>query len=160
MYAPVKLKGRFDFHGLALHKNKSKLIIRKASFHYFVHDMLPEDYLEKNKNILDYCIGSKSKGNWKQVARRIKDGSFEEVNLQKINRYYICKAGDKIIKVNKSDGREIQLESGHWVQRLFNDMKIEPKWENYNIDKAYYMKAIESEIDNILKVSVNQLKLF
>lgn len=160
MYAPVKLKGRFDFHGLALHKNKSKLIIPKAIFHYFVHDMLPEDYLEKNKNILDYCIGSKSKGNWKQVARRIKDGSFEEVNLQKINRYYICKTGDKIIKVNKSDGREIQLESGHWVQRLFNDMKIEPKWENYNIDKAYYMKAIESEIDNILKVSVNQLKLF
>ena len=30
----------------------------------------------ENKNILDYCIGMKSKGSWKQVARSIKDGEF------------------------------------------------------------------------------------
>jgi hypothetical protein len=52
-YAPVKLKGRFDFHELQLHKNKSKLVIPKAIYQYFVHDVLPEDYLNKNKNILD-----------------------------------------------------------------------------------------------------------
>ena len=39
-------------------------------------------------------------------------------------------------------------------------MKVEPKWENYNIDKAYYMQAIEQEINNILNVKVNQLELF
>ena len=39
-------------------------------------------------------------------------------------------------------------------------MKVEPQWENYNIDKVYYLSAIEQEINNILKVSTNQLELF
>ncbi len=159
-FAPVKLKGRFDFHNLQLHKNKSKLVIPKAIYNYFVHDTLPEQYLDENKNILDYCIGGKSKGQWEQVARSIKDGSFYEEKLQKINRYFISKNGVKIIKVNKNDQREIQLESGKWLQTVFNDMKVEPKWDNYNINKAYYLQAIETEINNILSVSTNQLKLF
>ena len=159
-YAPVKLKGRFDFHNLQLHKNKSKLVIPKAIYSYFVKDMLPEDYLESNKNIIDYCIGGKSKGDWKQVARHINDGVYKETPLQKINRYFISKSGVKIIKVNKKDGREIQLEAGKWLQTVYNDMKVEPKWDNYNIDKAYYLQAIESEINSILTVSSNQLKLF
>jgi len=159
-FAPVKLKGRFDFHNLQLHKNKSKLVIPKAIYQYFVNNVLPEDYLEENKNILDYCIGGKSKGDWEQVARYIKDGAFTEDKLQKINRYFISNDGVKIIKVNKKDNREIQLESGRWVQTIFNVLKVEPKWENYNINKAYYMQAIETEINSILTVSTNQLKLF
>lgn len=159
-FAPVKLKGRFDFYNLQLHKNKSKLVIPKAIYYYFVHDVLPEDYLDKNKNILDYCIGGKSKGDWKQVARYLKDGSFVEDELQKINRYFISTAGKKVIKVNKNDGREIQLESGQWLQTIFNKMEVEPKWENYKINKSYYMQAIESEINSIITVNNNQLKLF
>lgn len=159
-YAPVKLKGRFDFHNLQMHKNKSKLVIPKGIYQYFVHDVLPHDYLDTNKNILDYCIGGKSKGDWGQVARSIIEGNFNEEPLQKINRYFISKDGVKILKVNKKDGREIQLESGRWLQTIFNDMKVEPKWENYNINKLYYLQAIESEIDSILSVSSNQLKLF
>ena len=159
-FAPVKLKGRFDFHNLQLHKNKSKLVIPKAIYNYFVHDTLPEQYLDENKNILDYCIGGKSKGQWEQVARSIKEGSFDEEKLQKINRYFISKNGVKIIKVNKNDQREIQLESGKWLQTVFNNMKVEPKWDNYNINKAYYLQAIETEINNILSVPTNQLKLF
>jgi hypothetical protein len=159
-FAPVKLKGRFDFHNLQLHKNKSKLVIPKAIYAFFVKNILPEDYLEQNKNILDYCIGGKSKGNWQQVARYVKDGKYTEDKLQKINRYFISKDGVKIIKVNKHDDREIQLEAGKWLQSLFNDMQVEPKWENYNINKLYYLQAIESEINSILTVSSNQLKLF
>lgn len=159
-YAPVKLKGRFDFHNLQLHKNKSKLVIPKAIYYYFVHNTLPEDYLETNKNILDYCIGGKSKGDWKQVARYFKDGAFVEDQLQKINRYFISTTGKKVIKVNKTDGREIQLESGKWLQTIFNKMEVEPKWENYKINKLYYMQAIESEINSIITVNNNQLNLF
>ena len=80
--------------------------------------------------------------------------------MQKINRYYITKSGVKIIKVNKEDKREIQLEAGKWLQHIYNDMKLEPKWENYNIDNGYYLQAIEKEINNILQVSANQLQLF
>jgi hypothetical protein len=159
-FAPVKLKGRFDFHDLQLHKNKSKLVIPKAIYNYFVNDKLPENYLDENKNILDYCIGGKSKGDWKQVARNIKGGTLNEINLQKINRYFISKEGVKIIKVNKKDAREIQLEAGRWLQTVYNKMEVKPKWESYNINKGYYLQAIESEINAILSVSSNQLKLF
>jgi hypothetical protein len=39
-------------------------------------------------------------------------------------------------------------------------MDVKPKWELYNIDKLYYLQAIESEINNILSINTNQLKLF
>jgi hypothetical protein len=159
-YAAVKLKGRFDFHNLQLHKNKSKLVIPKAIHQYFVHNVLPEEYLEQNKNILDYCIGFKSNGDWKCVARSIKEGTFVQEDLQRTNRYYISKSGVKIIKLNTVDKREIQLEAGKWIQAIFNKMKMEPKWDSYNIDKGYYLQAIENEINGILTVSSNQLKLF
>lgn len=159
-FAPAKMKGRFDFDNLALHKNKSKLVIPKAIYNYFIHDIMPYDYLNENKNILDYCIGGKSKGDWKQVARYIKDGAYTEEDLQKINRYYISKKGVKITKVNKTDDREIQLEAGKWLQTVFNKLNIEPNWENYNINKGYYLEAIEKEIDSILSVPSNQLQLF
>ena len=164
MYAPAKLKGRFDFFELALHKNKSKLVIPKAIYYYFIHDILPNDYLKQNRNILDYCIGGKSKGNWKQVARYIKNGDYFEDDLQKINRYYITKLNGrdavKIIKINTVDGREIQLEAGHWMQKIFNKISINPQWDSYNIDERYYIQAIESEINNITNNSSNQLNLF
>ena len=38
-------------------------------------------------------------------------------------------------------------------------MEIKPKWEEYNINKRYYLDAIEQEIDSIIAVS-NQLTLF
>ena len=155
----AKCKGRFEFEGLALHKNKSKLIIPKALYAYFVDGTLPEYTLKHNRNILDYCIGGKSKGNWKQVARYIKDGSGHEDELQKINRYYISNNGVKLIKVNKNDGRQIQLEAGHWMQTLYN--KAEPReWASYDINEKYYLDAIEREINNILGVKTNQMSLF
>ena len=79
---------------------------------YFVDGTLPEETLKNNNNILDYCIGGKSKGNWQQVARSIEHNQPVEYKLQKINRYYISNSGCKIIKVNKNDKREIQLEAG------------------------------------------------
>ena len=163
MYAPVKLKGRFNFHELPLNKNKSKLVVKKAIYEYFINDKLPEDYIEENNNIIDYCIGMKSKGAWKQVSRSSHGGEYKEEDLQKINRYFISKMGKnskKIIKVNKKDGREIQCEAGRWMQTLFNKIELQPKWEDYNIDKLYYLKAVESEINSILHVDVNQLELF
>ncbi len=155
----AKCKGRFEFENLALHKNKSKLIIPKAIYAYFVDGTLPEDTLKNNNNILDYCIGGKSKGNWKQVARYIKDGKGHEDELQKINRYFISNNGVKIIKVNKNDNREIQLESGRWMQTIYNDTKVK-KWGSYDINEKYYLDAIEKEINNIIGIKSNQLLLF
>jgi len=156
----AKCKGRFEFENLALHKNKSKLVIPKAIYQYFVNDILPEDYLETNKNILDYCIGSKTNSGWQVVADSLEEGVFKQENLQKINRYYISDNGVKLVKRNKNDGREIQLEAGKWIQTIFNKIKEESVWEEYDINTKYYMQAIEKEINNILGTFNNQLKLF
>jgi len=155
----AKCKGRFEFEGLALHKNKSKLIIPKALYAYFVDGTLPEYTIKHNRNILDYCIGAKSKGAWRQHAVYVKDGVAKQDQLQKINRYYISNKGCKIVKINKSDKREIQLESGQWVQTVMN--KIEnKKWSDYDINEKYYLNAIEKEINNIIGVKSDQLLLF
>ena len=156
----AKCKGRFEFENLALHKNKSKLVIPKAIYQYFVNDVLPEDYLETNKNILDYCIGSKTNSGWQVVADSLEEGVLKQENLQKINRYYISDNGVKLVKRNKNDGREIQLEAGKWIQTVFNEIKKKPTWEEYDINTKYYMQAIEKEINNILGTFNNQLELF
>jgi len=159
-YAPVKCKGRFEFTNLALHKNKSKLVIPKGIFEYFVNGTLPHEYLKSNTNILDYCIGSKTNGAWQVVADSIEGDELKQENLQKINRYFITSSGVKLIKRNKSDGREIQLESGRWMQTVYNKMELKDAWNDYNVNEKYYLQAIEKEINNILGFSRNQMSLF
>ena len=39
-------------------------------------------------------------------------------------------------------------------------MEVKLKWSDYNIDNLYYLQAIESEINSILSIRSNQLKLF
>ena len=159
-YAPVKCKGRFEFNNLALHKNKSKLVIPKGIYEFFVNYKLPEEYLKENKNILDFCIGSKTNRGWQVKADYVKDGVAKSDDQQKINRYYISNAGSKLIKVNKNDGRVIQLEAGPWTTTMFNKIDVKSEWNKYDINYKYYQQAIEKEINNILGFNSNQLNLF
>lgn len=156
--AATKCKGRFEISDLALHKNKSFMIIPIAVFNYFVKDMKPQDSLMLNRNILDYCAGVKSKGDWSFYETCVIDGEIQNKKLQNTLRYYVSDKGCKIIKMNESDGREIQLESGKWLQTVF--VKLEKKtWSEYGIDDSYYLQAIEKEIANI-EGNVKQLALF
>jgi hypothetical protein len=159
-HAPVKCKGRFEFEDLALHKNKSHLVVRKALYHYFLNNVEPEEYLKSNKNIYDYCAGVKIKGNWEFIEHKVKEGIASKEALQKTLRYYISTNGSKIIKTNKSDGREIQLESGKWMQTVFNKLEEKP-WDEYQIDYRYYLDAIKRELMNIVPhMFESQLSLF
>ena len=143
-----KCKGRFEFENLALHKNKSFLVIPKALFNYFVKDIPPEKSLMENKNILDYCAGVKIKGNWEFQRRCLKKGILTTDTLQKTIRYYISEKGCKIMKVNKYDKREIQLDSGKWMQEDMSKFQEKP-WSHYFINERYYLDKIYKEIDNI-----------
>jgi hypothetical protein len=155
-----KCKGRFEWKDLALHKNKSFLVVSKALYEYFVNGIKPEDYLESNQNIFDYCGGAKIRGEWYFVQRHILNGEYKEEKLQKLVRYYISENGVKLFKCNP-DGREIQLESGHWLQTVFN-RHLEQPFEKYRIDKRYYLDQIYQEIANIegTKASQAQTSLF
>jgi len=162
----TKCKGRFEFEELPLHKNKSMLIVPKAWYAYFVKGIDPVEFLAQNRDIKDYLIGAKLRGNWYFEERGVKDGVYVQNKLQKLVRYYVSQKGVKIIKCNP-DGREIQLESGTHLQTIFNRLE-EKSWEEYDLDEKFYLDKIYSEIKKIEKTSEvlpfhqqdNQLSLF
>jgi len=80
--------------------------------------------------------------------------------LQHIVRYYISNRGCKIIKYNKVDKREIQLEAGKWMQTVFNVYEEKP-WADFNINEDYYLQNMYKEIEHITKAKQkSQLSLF
>jgi hypothetical protein len=159
-YNATKCKGRFEFSDLALHKNKSALIVPKAIYNYFVKDVVPEKFIQENRNILDYCKGVKKKGDWFFLQTCFVKGQRINTELQGVVRYYISNNGCKIIKVNSADGREIQVEAGKWMQTEFNLFESKP-WSEYDVNEDYYLEQIYKEIENISKTKENsQLSLF
>ena len=153
-----KCKGRFEYDNLALHKNKSFLIIPKAIHAYFVEGIQPEDYLAQNQNIFDYCGGVKIKGDWSFYEHSIIDGEHSIKPLQHTIRYFVSNSGSKIIKKNNTDGREIQVEAGKWMQTTMIDYE-EKDFTDYDINFKYYLDNIYKEIRSLEPI-VTQLKLF
>jgi hypothetical protein len=148
--ASTKCKGEFEFDNIAYHKNKSYLVIRKGIFNYLIHNILPEKYVETNKNIFDYCAGSKIKGNWHFTALSIKDGKYHEEKLQSTIRFYISNKGCKIVKRHDSDGRQIQEQAGPWEQTVYNYAE-EKEWEDYDINYNFYVGEIYEGIAAITR---------
>jgi len=153
-----KCKGRFEYDNLALHKNKSFLIIPKAIHAYFVDGIKPEDFLAQNQNIFDYCGGVKIKGDWSFYEHHIVNGEYEVKPLQHTIRYFVSKSGSKIIKKNNTDGREIQVEAGKWMQTTLINY-TEKNFSEYDINYDYYLENIYKEIRNLEPI-ITQLKLF
>lgn len=140
----TKCKGRFETEK-ALHKNASHLVVPKALYEFFVNGVKPEDYILTNKNIFDYCGQRKIIGNWKFKRSYVDNGEVIKEDLQKTLRYYVSNKGDKIIKENIGDGREVNLEAGRWQQTIFNTFQ-EKAWEDYDIDYKFYLDKINREI--------------
>lgn len=164
----VKCKGRFQWEDFdkykisVLHKNKSFLVIPKALYEYFINGVIPEDYVNSNKNIFDFCGGVKSKGDWRFETREFEKGELKIKKLKKIVRYFVSNSGIKLMKVNK-DGREIQIEAGEWKQTIANKIDIGKPFEQYDINKKYYLQSIYKEINNIENIvnrETTQLELF
>ena len=153
-----KCKGRFEFANLAMHKNKSFLVIPKAIHAYFVDGIKPEDYIKSITNIFDFCGGVKIKGDWSFYEHKIADGNYSVEKLQHTIRYFISKTGSKVIKKNNTDNREIQIEAGKWLQTLMIDYEDKP-FSEYDINYDYYLDKINKEIRDLEPI-VTQLSLF
>lgn len=153
----TKCKGRFEFHNLALHKNKSGLVIPKMIYNYFINDIHPVDYIETNNNLFDYCFGIKAKGDW--LIQDQLDRTY-----QKVVRFYVTTENDcRLMKVNKVDGRVILvIANGMYRQTVLNNIDPSKDFKSYPINKQYYIEKAISEISNIVSTfSENkQLKLF
>ena len=143
----TKCKGRFE-QEKALHKNSSCMVVNKALYEYFVNNIQPEDYIKTNRDIFDYCAQTKIRGSWKFVETSVKNEQIVEEELQKTLRYYVSNKGSKIVKNNLEDGRKIQVESGRWLQHVFNYYE-EKDWEEYDINYQYYLDKINKEIKSL-----------
>lgn len=157
-WAPTKCKGRMEFEDLPLHKDKSSLIVRKAVYNFFIHNISPETTIAESRNIFDFCIGKRIKGNWYFEEHYVEEGEYKKKALSKTVRYYMSKTGSKIVKINKSDGRETLTEAGKSLLTIFNKYE-EKEWSEYNIDTQYYLAQVYKEIDNILGKKVVQTAL-
>ena len=157
-YQATKCKGRFEFHDLALHKNKSFAVIPKAIYSYFVHGVSPEEYVLNEKNIFDFCGGKRIKGDWQFIREYVDKGVHKKEDVQDTIRYYISNTGSKIIKHNITDERATQVEAGKWLQTLFIDY-VKKDITEYDLNYDYYLEKIRKEILNLEPV-VNQLSLF
>jgi hypothetical protein len=164
----VKCKGAFEWEDLekkkvsVFHKNKSFLIIPKAIYGYFVHGIKPEEFLEQNQNIYDYCAGVKAKAGWKFEETCLDNGEVTTTKLQKIVRYYVSKGGCKLLKKH-NDGREIQVEAGQWMQTVINYIDESIPFNSYDLDIKYYLDEIYKQIEQIEKTNRKafvQLALF
>jgi len=164
----VKSKGAFEWEDLAkkkvatFHKNKSFLIIPKAIYAFFVNNTKPEDFLDANTDIFDYCGAVKAKAGWKFVDRQLVKGDVINTKQQKIVRYYISNEGGKLVKCH-NDGREIQVESGEWLQTVVNKLDANVSFNSYDINKKYYLEEIYKQIEQIQELtfkSAKQLSLF
>lgn len=117
----TKCKGRFVFEDLPYHKDKSCMVVPKAIYEYFVNGVSPREYLEKNHNILDYCIGAKLKYPWWFEELDLKEGNLLTKKHQKLLRYFVSNKGSKLVKCHP-DGRKIQAEAGRWLQTPMNQL--------------------------------------
>lgn len=150
----VKCKGAFEWEDLekkkvaTFHKNKSFLIIPKAIYAHFVHGIKPEDFLRDNRDLMDYCAGVKSKGAWYYEQRYVDKGELKIHRLQKIVRYFVSNDGSKIVKCHP-DGREIQVESGSWLQTVVNRIDPSVSIDKYDINYSYYLEEINKQIEGI-----------
>jgi len=62
-----------------------------------------------------------------------------------------------------NDGREIQVESGEWLQTTVNKIDPSKAYDTYDINKKYYLEEIYKQIEGIQPVSqksITQLSLF
>ena len=157
-YSAVKCKGRFEFADLAMHKNKSHLVIPKGIFYYFVHGVDPREFIYSQTNIFDFCAGKKIKGDWSFIKESLENGIHKREPIQNTIRYYMSNKGCKIMKENFTDGRATQTEAGKYMQTVFIDY-VEKNIEDYDLDYDYYLEKIMKEIYN-LEPNVNQLSLF
>jgi hypothetical protein len=142
----TKSKGRFEVDK-PLHKNKSFRIKRIAYYYYFVHNQDPEITLRENKNIYDYCGGTRAIGGWKFYLTCMTNGEVDTHTTQKTLRYYMSKKGCKILKI--SGDRAIKIEASKSLERIMNKFE-EKKFDDYEIDMQFYLREINKEINKIL----------
>ena len=156
------------------HKNHSKRVVAIAASNYFINNIEPHitlkehlkgnDYsFAKNYGIYDFCIGSKMNGKNRLYEREIKGVNIIDTKLGKVNRYYVSKSGNQLIKILPPLEKNFITQTDKFKEKNPNQMNIfdiiedeiliEPKNRETNIEAGWkctlFNKFIRKDVYNI-----------
>ena len=158
-YLAIKMDGKTKAKGIFvdtidLKKGYSYPVIPKAINKYFKDNIPVEQTVSNCKDIFDFCISKKSGGDF-QIEYHTLNGIQ---HLQKTNRFYISNSGGSLQKRRQSNGKTIGLFVGNNV-RLLNDYDPNVVFDNYDVNKAWYIHEAKSIIEEI-EPSIIQENMF
>ena len=167
----TKVKGKYEFKDIPLHKNKSHSIIPLAVYEYWVNNIPVEQTIRNHKNIFDFCAGVRAKKSEKGGQSRyelhyVKDGDIHIDKLSKTVRYFISNKGKTLFKKYESgDSEHVEapLRKGkmfrEWKVTYFNKAYYPDSFQDYDINYDYYIIKAKDWINDIQK-DITQLNLF
>lgn len=137
----IKKKGLF-IDSVALGKGMAPMVIPKALCNYFVNGISPEETLENDKDLRDFCT-------YQKVDKKFKV-EYGGQPVTHINRFYMSTNGKSLIKYELKDGIKIRptlICAGSPVTIIndFKDLSTKDKNINYN----YYKREIYKIIDQM-----------
>lgn len=156
----IKRKGFFkidyDEKGnreIPLGDSVNELVIAKALNAYYSKGILPEDFIGEplfnGLHIYDFCKSNKISKDYTVFHNGIKQ--------QNLNRYYFSKNSPYLLKKKNTKNTFDHVNVGLGVE-LFNNYIEKEYWDEYKINKQYYINATWSIINEIN--NNNQLTLF
>jgi hypothetical protein len=147
----VKCKGFFDTN-VDIKKGYKTQIISKAVKDYYLYGVMPEDTINKCKNIYDFLIAQKIDNHTFELqAIGVFDGEVETEILQAHTRFYISNTGVALIKKEKYGKRKISLAS-HRYCTYFNNYIRYDDFTKYDINLNYYI----AQAYDVLHILSNQ----
>lgn len=151
----VKQKGQFVTKPV-LGNSTDHLVVAKALNEYFVNKVDPVDLIDNpykyGLTIYDFCLSKKIDKKYNVL--------FKNEKIQQLNRFYVSKSKDaaylKKLKDSKTNADSVIAD---YSIKLFNKYIYFENFDDYEIDKRFYLKKIRDIIYDLEKNKI-QLTLF
>lgn len=150
----IKLKGCFEVEQ-DMHKDCSFRIIPLALREYVVNGIPIKQTIESHKKIWEFLGRVKFQKNMVGKLSSLNNGVFEDVETQKVTRYFISKNGKpfrKVIQDRDAEGNIIK-ERVSALQKNFKitelNIVIDENASSYPINFRFYEKECEKIIDAV-----------
>ena len=153
----IKFKGAYEIDR-DYHKNHSKRIVAIGAANYFINNVEPHITIKhhltnskysfcENYGIFDFCIGSKMIGQNKLYERIINGSNIIDKPLGKVNRYYVSKTGNQLIKILPPLEKNYKTDTDKFKEKHPNQLNmfdfiedetlIEPKNRETNLEAGW-----------------------
>lgn len=174
----VKYKGKFEIDKIMkgemqYHKDHSSRIVPLALSRYFIDGISIEDTINnhlnsndygklKNHGIFDFCLAKKSKGTTrgipKMTIKRMHKGEYQEVGLQKTNRYYVSNRGWHIVKAYDDGKKDVKLQAHPqkgkgWKVTVLNNYEKQEKQEEWDVNYNFYIREANKIKNSIIELN-------